>query len=478
MPNPPHLSRRQILAGMAAGTGSLALGGPLASASASAAEPPRGLGPVWKIEQATIITMDDASNDLTRGDILVRNGVIEQIAPQIDAPDAEIIDGRHRIAFPGLIDAHNHMWQTQMRGMFGQRPGNLFFPLTRELDDAFRPEDVAISEQMSAFENAASGITTSNDFFDNNRSPEYAEAALNALAGSPIRTRLLYGNRSKTATDGIDLEHLGRLQDSWGQRAGRDRLMLGMAWRLPKNLEDEAAMTMKRREFEFARERGLPTAVHVSGEQHHAMFQALIDGGYLYPGLQVIHATDAKAAHLQALKDSGASLALSPLTEHRVAYGLTRYSHFVDVPRLGLGIDGNGLAGSADMFDTMRLMAMTEIGASHDQTAIDTRRLFSMATSGAAESMGISDRVGSLTPGKQADIAMVDTRALNLGMTGDDPVTLLIFCAKPENVEFVSVGGRAVKREGQLLDLNLDQMLGQVARSIEHLQQARRALAS
>lgn len=467
MTHPTDCSRRSVLTGAVAGTGALLIGAE-AHAVAGAHPAARPLGAVWKIAGATILTMDKAIGDLRHGDVLVRNGRIAKVAAHIDAPDAEVIDGAGRIVFPGFIDSHTHMWQTQMRGMFGQTKGALFFPLTNAVDDAFRPQDIAVSMRMTAWENVAAGITSSCDFFDNNRGPAFAEAA---LVDMPIRKRLLYGNASKTTEGGIDLVHLKALMDGWSSRP--DTQSLGMAWRLPKVLSDKAMMAMKRREYDFARSHGLPVAVHVSGPQHDAMFRTVIDGGFLFPGLQVIHASEARAADLEALEVSGASLCLTPLTEHRVGFGLTLYDRYKHISRLGLGVDGNGLAGAADMFAIMRLLAMTQIGASHDQTSVDPHHLFEMATIGGAKTMGVDDQLGSLTPGKLADIAMVDTRALNLGMVGEDPETVLIFSAGPQNVEFVSVGGRAVKRDYQLIGLDREALRAEIAESVAHLKAAR-----
>ncbi|MFB8831789.1 hypothetical protein ACE0DR_26730 [Azotobacter sp. CWF10] len=123
-------------------------------------------------------------------------------------------------------------------------------------------------------------------------------------------------------------------------------MQTGLAWRLPRNREDPENKAMHQYEYDTARALGLPIQVRVSGEPD-PMFDALIQRGYLFPGLTAVHATDASPEQLQALEQAGGSLSLMPLSEQRVGYGLTRLDHFAGVTRQGLGIDGNSLAGSA-----------------------------------------------------------------------------------------------------------------------------------
>ncbi|WP_447553754.1 amidohydrolase family protein [Vreelandella sp. EE22] len=467
------ITRRKLLGGMTAMAGSSLIPGAYASDpteesdSGSSSESPRR----WCIKNATVLTMEEGKAPLEKADVWVVDGRIEAVGENLDTGDSEIINGDGCIVMPGFVDTHNHMWQTQMRSMFGQSEENLFFPVTHRLAEHFRPADTWVGEYLAAMENVNAGITTSNDFFDNNRSPDHSQAALEALAASPLRARLLLGNESKTPRTQIDLERLRELHDDWERHGEQGRLSLGLAWRLPDNLDDQEAMAMKRREFEAARDMNLPISVHVSGEEHHAMFQRLIDGEFLIPELQVVHATDAREEHLEALDEAGASLALTPITEHRVAYGVTRLSHFKRVTRQGLGIDGNALAGSANMFEVMKHAALTDIAASQEETGVDCRHIVSLATRKGAESIGLGGEVGSIVPGKQADLIMLDTRRVNLGMLPTEPYAFVVFAATPANVTLVSIGGHIAKRGGDLVDLNEEQLVSRIDASLSHLRE-------
>mgnify|MGYP002041649217 CR=1 FL=1 len=139
---------------------------------------------------------------------------------------------------------------------------------------------------------------------------------------------------------------------------------VGLAWRLPRNRTDARNWAMRQQEFDTANELGLPIQVHVSGEPG-PMLDALIEREYLYPNLTVVHAPDASAEQLRVLEAAGSSLAVTPISEQRVGYGLTRFDQFALVSKQGLGIDGNSLAGSAEMFATMRLASLTSVSYTH-----------------------------------------------------------------------------------------------------------------
>ncbi|WP_241008338.1 amidohydrolase family protein [Erwinia sp. JH02] len=129
----------------------------------------------------------------------------------------------------------------------------------------------------------------------------------------------------------------------------------------------------------------------------------LIDRHYLSPSLTVVHASDALPQQLNALQEAGGGLALTPVSEQRVGYGLTLLNHFRGIERQGLGIDGNALAGGGNMFETLRISALTQSGEAKDETLPDPRELLRLAMRRSAESLGLSDITGTLEERKRAD---------------------------------------------------------------------------
>lgn len=417
------------------------------------------------LQGAHVMTMDPAVGDLPGADVLVRDGRIVAVGPNLETPGARRVDVRGKVVLPGFVDVHSHLWITTMRGQF-RNGGGKFFPISSRLAQAMTPEDTYTAMHLGVLEQLHGGITTTADFFDNVRDAAHGNAGLKALRDAGGRALLFYGGPDKTTKTQIDLDHLKTLASA--QQPG-DRVTLGLAWRLSRDRADDANWAMRQREYDTALALGLPIQVHVSGEPG-PMFDALISRGYLYPGLTVVHATDATPAQQAALERAGGSLALTPLSEHRVAYGLTRLDHFASVTRQGLGIDGNSLAGMADMYATMRLAALTWSGGAKDEAAPDPRALLDLATRRGAMTVGLDKDIGTLTPGKRADLQVIDLDALNLsGFGGGDPAALLVYSARPENVEAVMVDGRFVKLDGQLVGVDLPAVLARARASAQAL---------
>ncbi|MBJ7515188.1 MAG: amidohydrolase family protein [Stenotrophomonas sp.] len=394
-----------------------------------------------------IMTMDPAVGDIADGDVHIRDGRVVAVGRDLQAPTARRLDARGGIVLPGFVDTHSHLYTSLMRGQFRNADGR-FFPVSSALAAAMSAEDTGVAMQLGALQLLEGGITTTADFFDNVITPAHAEAGWKGLQASGIGGVVYLGGPDRSTRQPIDLDLLRQMA---GAVPAASNLQLGLAWRLPRDRSDAANWGMRDREFRVARGLGLPVQVHVSGEPG-PMFDALIQRGYLQSGVTVVHATDATPAQLDALQRAGASLSLTPLSEHRVGYGITRLDHFTAASRQGLGIDGNPLAGTADMYASMRHAALTWSAGTGDEAAPDPRLLLERATRGGALALGLEAERGSLAPGHRADLQIIDTDAINLaGYGGGDPAALVVYDVRPDNVGTVLVGGRVVKHGGRLL---------------------------
>lgn len=413
------------------------------------------------IHDAHVMTMDPERGDIAGADVLIRGGRIEKIGENLTHDGAERIDGTDMLLLPGLIDTHNHLWLTAMRGQFQNTPETAYFPLKKHLARHYRPEDIRIGTLLGATETLAGGVTTTVDFFHNLRSPEHFEAALQGLRQSGIRARLLYGSHDDLpAEEPIDLEHLRAVAGNWQQMAPEGLVTLGLGWRGVGDGAEEI-VARGRDEVAVARSLRLPISVHSGGERN----DALLASGLLGEDVQLIHATGASDRQVAAFQETGASLSLTPITEHRVGYGLTLLSHYEPIDRIGLGIDGPALAGTADLFANMRLLALTETGAKQDPAAVEPRRLLDLVTLEAARSIGMDGEIGSITPGKRADLILIATDALNMLHPPQDPAALVVYSAQPENIDTVIVNGEIVKRDGTMLGVDIVKLVEQAGRS-------------
>ena len=391
------------------------------------------------IRNAYVLTMDSARGDIAGGDVHVLDGAIAAVGRGLSAPGAEVIDGSGMLVLPGLVETHWHLWTTLLRSLAGDRPEHGYFPTSRTIGTFYTADDMYAAGRLAAAEALNSGITFVHDWCHNVRGPDYAEAALRALADTGVRARFSYGARAGASGDSsIDLADLERLHRRWGDHDNGGLLSLGLAWR-------GAASPATLRDYEVAKELGLPISLHANNTRASAGgIQSLADRGLLAPGLQIIHAVWCTPQEIRALADSGAVVSVSPYTELRIGFGSPIVAQFLaaGVP-VGLSVDTVTLSGNADMFAIMKAIQNIENGRALDEFALTARRVLELATIEGARSMGIDGSVGSLVPGKRADLIMVDTRALNLAML-TEPAHMLVEAAQPANVDTVIVDGRVV----------------------------------
>jgi cytosine/adenosine deaminase-related metal-dependent hydrolase len=413
------------------------------------------------IRNAFVMTMDAAVGDLPNADVHVRGGSIAAVGTGIEVPGVEIIDGRGMLVLPGLVETHWHLWTTLLRSMSGDRQEHGYFPTSRSIGSFYTAQDMYCSARLAAAEAIHSGITFVHDWCHNVRDPAFAEADLRALRESGIRARFSYGTPTGQAnTETIDLTDLTRLHEGWRDYSNGGLLSLGLAWR-------GAASAAALMDYRAARELGLPVSVHANNFPSSAGgIAALAAQNLLGPYVQVIHAIWCSAEEIRALADSGATVSLSPYTELRIGFGFPVAGDFIDagVP-VGLSVDTPALSGNADMFAIMKVIQNIENGRARDEFKLPARRVLELATIEGARSMGIDDRVGSLVPGKRADLIMVNTRHVNLGVFSE-PAHMLVEAAQPANVDTVVIDGKIRKRAGELVGIDVGAIVNDAAAAL------------
>ena len=357
------------------------------------------------------------------------------------------------IALPGFIDTHTHLWSTQMRGRFGDTPETIYFKVRNLLGDGYRADDVYHGTRLGAAESISAGITTAVDFFHNNRGPDFAHAAIRALKETGLRCRFLLGPSTRTLpNEPMDLATLESLSSSWSSVVGDAPLTLGLAWRGPLGIMTPVPgvpirpeFNVSKQEFDTARRLKLPITVHVSGTTAKAAVSDSLAAGKLPSGLdvQLAHFSNASNSDMKIAVEAGSPV--SPRrTELRVGYGVTQLTDYVSAGmKVGLGIDSNSLAGVSDMFTVMKMFQNIEAGRTKNELAVSPRNAsLQLATIEGARSVGMNSQIGSITPGKRADVILVNTRALNLAVLADDPTHMLVEAGQPADVDTVIIDGR------------------------------------
>jgi 5-methylthioadenosine/S-adenosylhomocysteine deaminase len=442
-------NRRHVLGGALA-VGALAGHGSFAQTRARRSPLPLN----FVIRNAYVMTMDAALGDLPGSDVLVKDGAIAAVGKSLAASGAEVIDGTDMIVLPGLVETHWHVWSTILRSLSGDRQEHGYFPTSRAIGGFYSPEDMYAAARLAAAEAVNAGITFVHDWCHNVRAPAYAEQDLRAFAEAGLRARFSYGYPAGASNDAsIDLGDLTRLRNRWSDYSHGGLLTLGLAWR-------GAASPATLHDYEVAKSLGLPISVHANNRKSSAGGIAdLAARGLLAPGMQIIHAVWVSPEEIESLAANRCTVSMSPYTELRIGFGMPRAADILaaGVP-VGLSVDTVALAGNADMFAIMKAIQNIENGRALDEFRMPARRVLELATIGGARSMGLDDEIGSLVPGKRADLIMIDTRAVNLAVF-TEPAHMIVEAAQPANVDTVVVDGRILKRGGKLTRVDVGEVV-------------------
>jgi cytosine/adenosine deaminase-related metal-dependent hydrolase len=465
-----HIDRRTVLAATTAlGAAAVMPGSAGAQGTASpsgGALPARG---DFVIRGAHVLTMDRDLGDLAAGEVHVRNGEIVAVGVAVNAPGAEVIDGKGMICLPGFVDTHWHHWTTLLRPvMQADDPKKTYFPVTFAFGVHYTPEDSYRAVRLGLAQAVAAGVTTTHNWAHNVRSPAHADAEVRAMRESGLRGRFAYGPALGMPNDKpMDLAGIARMEKDIGNDP---MLTLGICSR---NVDGNTGGTrgaidaaMAKKEWSAARELGLPITLHTSGT---GAVKLLNEAGLLGPDLQLVHPLNTEPADWEALAKHGVRYSVSPLGEA----GRSGEMQFPEIMQAGvkasISID-NVTAERCDCFACMRMMQTINRHRTGGKFKLTTKKLVQMATIEGAEDLGFADRTGSLTPGKRADLILVRTGEPHMGDIGD-PYDALVQLAQPSDVDTVVVDGRILRRKGAFTALDYGKLLADAAQSIAALKQ-------
>jgi len=465
-----HIDRRTVLAATTA-LGAAAVMPGSASAQGTAA-PSGGALPArgdFVIRGAHVLTMDRDLGDLASGEVHVRNGEIVAVGVATNAPGAEVIDGKGMICLPGFVDTHWHHWTTLLRPvMQADDPKKTYFPVTFAFGVHYTPEDSYRAVRLGLAQAVAAGVTTTHNWAHNVRSPAHADAEVRAMRDGGLRGRFAYGPALGMPNDKpMDLADIARMK----KEIGNDPMLtLGICSR---NVDGNTGGTrgaidaaMAKKEWSAARELGLPITLHTSGT---GAVKLLNEAGLLGPDLQLVHPLNTEPADWEALAKHGVRYSVSPLGEA----GRSGEMQFPEIMQAGvkasISID-NVTAERCDCFACMRMMQTINRHRTGGKFKLTTKKLVQMATIEGAEDLGFADRIGSLTPGKRADLILVRTGEPHMGDIGD-PYDALVQLAQPSDVDTVVVDGRILRRKGAFTALDYGKLLSDAAQSIAALKQ-------
>ena len=437
------------------------------------------------VKSGNIVSMDPAIGDLAGADILVEDDRIAAVAKNIEVEGADVLDASRMIVLPGLINGHLHTWQTGLRGLAADwTVAQYMQAMHRGLATLYRPDDIYVGNLLGALNQINNGATTLVDWCHNNPTPDHTDAAIRGLEEAGIRALFLHGSPKPDPKPGqkhfseipMPRSEVARLRKTkFSSDTGL--ITFGLAILGPYY----STYDVTRADLELAREFDLFASMHVGGGQSKIAngFERLLDAKLVDERTTVVHGNDIRPDTIGRMVDQGATFTVTAEIELQMGYGdpLTGVLSSKNAP-ISIGTDVEPAVGS-DLFTCMRITlqhernrgimeAVTRSGSRPQLSALTCRDALSWVTTGAAKIAGLDREVGSLTPGKQADIVMLRADDMNM-MPAHDLVGCVVMQASPANVDTVMIAGRIVKRNGKLLFNNLQSKMAALQNSGERI---------
>ena len=414
-----------------------------------------------------IVTMDPKVPNLPTGDVLVDDGRIVAVGVDLHADDVEVIDASGRIIMPGLVDAHHHMWLGVMRRMLPD-VDDLFAYIdvvAEKLGSHYRPLDMYLSTKLTAVASLDAGVTTIIDACHSSRSPGHTDAALEALDNVGIRALHMVGAAmdKKASTSHLpgDLERLG---GTWNHRNGLVRV--GLFGQL--NLEW----------WRVARRLGMRILTEFIGDLAK-LGPEFASPGVLGPHNIFNHCTRVPEATWKLFADAGVNITVNPRSDALFGFDdeTFAYQRAIDhglSPALGIDLDtafGSDLFGEMHALFGQQRSAMRYRrfwGEDNVPGPISVDAVLKAATVNGARAAGLEGEIGTLTPGKQADIIAVRTNGVAV-LPVTNAIGTIVHAVERSDVDTVMVAGVIRKRAGKLVGVDVAKLTADVTASRSYL---------
>jgi cytosine/adenosine deaminase-related metal-dependent hydrolase len=451
----------------------------MSSAHPASTKPPSYGGPATRLPDAggliriaggCVVTMDTEVGDFAKADVLIDGETIVGVGADLESDTEQVIDAEGFIVMPGFVDTHRHMWQGQLRRMIPNVDISMYLGLRNAFAEQYQPDDSHAGTLVVALGALYSGITTVQDYAHNTRSSAHADAEIDALTRAGLRAVYACAPPESGEWDRQWPDDLSRLSQTL---RGNPLVTLRMGQRC---FSDEDNMTAER--IQIARDLGIGMTLDpVAWDEGTEAILQVAEQGLLGPDLVFVHCFDLSDRAWTAMGESRVAVSLSPFVDELLGWGgagLPTVQRALDVGiHPGLSVDIETTV-PTDVFTQMRALlaaqrmrgALGDPGLDHPQ--MTAREAVATATVHGARTLGLQDMCGTLTPGKRADLIMIDTRSPNIFPMNNVFGTIALG-ADVHSVRAVMVSGILRKWGDSLLGIDLDEVRATVERSRDGL---------
>ena len=416
----------------------------------------------------TVLTMEPGSRPIANGAVAIAKDRIAAVGPAEEllelAPTGEVITATNCIIMPGLVNTHSHLAMTLLRGVADD------LPLQEWLEHHIWPaekshitrETVRLGTQLAAAEQLRAGITTTTDmyFFADEAAAVLAEVGMRGVVGESM---IDFATPSCATPD----DTLAMQRDLISAYRDHPLVVPSVAAHTPYTV---SAANLAR-EAELAEELEVPLQIHVAetrwevekllASKGMSPVAHLADLGVLSERMIAVHCVHLSGEDVDLLAEFEVGVSHNPVSNLKLASGVAPLPAMLERGiKVGLGTDGAASNNTLDLLRDMQLAALLHKGITGIPTVLPARTMVEMATSGGARVLGLEDRIGTLTEGREADLVCVAVDAPHC-VPIYDPYSHLVFAARAADVRHVLVGGKVLMRNRELETLDLETVLAE-----------------
>jgi 5-methylthioadenosine/S-adenosylhomocysteine deaminase len=414
------------------------------------------------LKGGVVLTLDPQVGDFAKADVLIEDGKIREISPNIavSGDAAAEIDASNRVVIPGFVDTHSHSYQGLLRNILisGLLNPDYNRDIQTTLTPAYRVADAYAGVLVTALGMIDSGTTAMVDISQVSHTPDHSDACVRALQESGIRAVYAYHRGAGPAAQyPHDIKRLQRTFFS-----SQDQLLtLALTANLNANV------------FTLAREVGVPVVQHLVGNDLSPQLLELARAGLLRSGDEYIHCLGINDAAWRVIRDTGGHVSICAPIDMAMGHGLPAIQEALDHGfRPSLSSD-HGVAIAQDFFSVMRstytlqrllVLQRARKGESNLPPLLTCRDMLEFATIDGARCANLDSKVGTLTPGKEADIVMLRTDRLDVWPLNNAPMAV-VNLMNPAHVDTVFIAGKVKKWRGNLVGVDVARVLRLVEES-------------
>lgn len=425
------------------------------------------------IKGGTVVTIDQKRRIIRDGAIAISGNEIEFVGKreEVDSKfksDA-VIDSSGRTIFPGLVNAHDHMFQVMLRNLgvdtnLLEWLKTVIHPAMSILKD--NKEGIQAAAMLACLENIKSGNTF---VVDNHYGGNY-EAVIRAMIKSGIRGCLARGiyeiNVPETLRESpnVAIPDCERLIRRWHGAAG-GRIMVGIAPMHPCHVTKEMLLRAKELSDRF----GVPYHTHTGESKGDQDLNVKIHGktdvellnelGILSPRYMSVHSVWVSEADIKNMAKAGVHVVHNPVSNMYLGSGVAKIPEMKKAGiNIALGSDGPASNNNQDLIQSMKFAACLHKVSKLDPAIIGAQDVLEMATINGARALGLEREIGSLEVGKKADLIVVDMEKPHIAPV-HDPVASLVYCANGSDVDTVIIDGKIIMKNREVLTIDEREVL-------------------